>query len=506
MINTILPQEMKTLEQSWMHEHQIPSILLMDRAARAVVSRLQAHVPSSSPVLFLCGPGANGGDGYATARLWQEQGGTSMILELSSDAQGDAGVYRRLCLADDIPIFPWDASNPIWFKDFPVMAVDALFGTGLSRPLSPKVMDLLLYVQALRVPVLAVDIPSGLDGGTGHVLGYALHCIETVTFHRPKPGLFLASGPSYTGKVTVAPIMIPQEYGSQNGFSCLSPHDLPALFPPRDACAHKGTFGHVFIFAGSPGMAGAAAMCAQGAVKAGAGLVTILCRQSLLPILQTLVPSAMCIPLPEEDGILTDKCCEIVEAGLQKATVAVVGCGLGQTDDLIPILSIFRSAACPVIWDADALNLLVSHPSLLPLPPKDVVTPHPGEAGRLLGIPAAKVLQDAPGALETLHKVTGCQVVLKTSRTLMYAEGQRAIQTVSSPSLARGGSGDLLCGILAGTHAILSQQPSILWLQCAVMIHALAGIRAAKKSGEHTVSPQEFLSYISVDGTIPASE
>ncbi len=489
MHNCILPEEMKALEARYMSETSVPSILLMECAAHGVLEAIKRHAEPGEEVVFLCGPGANGGDGYAAARLWQEHGGKALILEICKQAKGDAGINRFLaesagCLFTD--------PTPLAFSHASLI-VDALFGTGLSRKIDGKAKELLDLANASGIPSIAVDIPSGLDGSTGACLGPVLHCLETVTFHRPKTGLFLSTAPEYTGKVTVAPILIPKSYGQYPGLNYLEPSDLFSFIPSRSPCANKGTFGRTVILAGSEGMAGAAALCASAAITAGSGLTTLLCSAPLLPVLQVLVPAATCCVLPDEPEAKLHTVTDL----LRHADRAVIGCGLSQNEALLPLLSVFRQADCPVIWDADALNLLSRHPEMLPLPEKDVITPHPGEAARILGVSIPEILADSLGSLQDLHKKTGAHVLLKGACTLMTNGNEHAVNTLSCPALAKGGSGDILAGILAAligrVQTADEASRTLRTMQCAVLIHTLAGQKAAETCGADSVMPQDII-------------
>ena len=503
MYETLLPAEMQALEKAWMRETGVPSILLMETAARAVADALARHAAAGAKVLFLCGPGSNGGDGYAAARIWAVRGGEAVVWELTGSAKNDAAAERFLAGQAGISLLK--AASPVTaLPEDCAAVVDALFGTGLSRPPQDTAAEIIRAVNASGLPVVAVDIPSGLDGADGRRLGEAIRAAETVTFHRPKPGLYLRDGCVCAGKVTVAPILIPSGWGEIAGLRVLQPDDLGALIPARPADAHKGTFGRAVIFTGSTGMAGAAALCAMACVRSGAGLTTVLCREQVLPVVQTLCPGATCRLLPERGGKLLPEAAEIAREALRTADRAAIGPGLGQANDLLPLLRVFREAACPVIWDADALNLLAVRgraEGLLPLKAADIVTPHPGEAARLLGWETARVTEQPLEALEALHSTCGCRVILKGARTLMTDGTHQAVNAVGTPALAKGGSGDLLTGVLAGllgrTKGAL---PSLGELQAAVLVHALAGIRAAGLRGEDCVCPEDVAACIRLRG------
>ena len=497
---TITPTDMKALESHFMEENHVPGALLMEHAAQGVVEAI-ARYTDKGTVVFLCGPGNNGGDGYAAARLWAARGGMSHIIEVTEDVHGDALLNRNLAKMAGVPI---RGEKDYGDTDIPDVIVDALFGTGFSRPAEGFAATLIHWTNDhghfADVPVIAVDIPSGIDGTTGEVLGWeAVRATETVTFHCIKQGLLLADSPNYVGKITVQPILIPPS--DDPGLYILEPKDLQGYFSRPQTC-HKGDFGRVVLFCGSRGMAGAATLCANAAMRAGAGLTTILCRESLLPILQALAPGAMCAVLPEREGMLLPEAAEIARKALDRADAAGIGCGLGQTSDVMPILRLFAKAECPVVWDADALNLLAKHDDLLPLKEADIITPHPGEAARLLDCDAEEITGDALAALDRLHELCGCTVLLKGARSLITDGMDTYCNLHTSPALAKGGSGDVLTGIIT---ALLARRlpdghmPSNHAAAFGALIHGMAGIRAAKRCGENCTLPTDIVDCIRLD-------
>lgn len=508
-MTTITPADMKALETRFMKENNVPGALLMEHAAMGVADAISRYTDKGTAV-FLCGPGNNGGDGYAAARLWAARGGTAHIVEITAEARGDALLNRNLARIAGIPF--QEAAELVSLPPCDVI-VDALFGTGLSRAVDGVAALLIHSVNDRRdffgTPIIAVDIPSGIDGTTGSILGdEAIHATETVTFHRIKQGLLLGHAPDDVGKITVQPILIPlgddldHDY---DGLEILSPAALDSKRFRRCATTHKGDFGRVVLFCGSRGMAGAAALCANAAMRTGAGLTTILCRESLLPILQTLAPGAMCAPLPEKEGAILPESVEIARKLLARADAACIGCGLGQASDVMPILRLFAHAECPVVWDADALNLLARCDDCFPLKEADVITPHPGEAARLLDCAPADVTSDALSALDRLHDLCGCTVLLKGARTLITDGLHTFCNLYASPALAKGGSGDVLAGIIT---ALLARHfdddedghfPSVWAAAYAALIHGLAGIRAAKRHGENCTLPTDVVDCIRLD-------
>ena len=424
---------------------------------------------------------------------------------MTENLRGDALLNRNLALMN--PDIEFHAPEHYRVPPCEVI-VDALFGTGLSHPLTGDAASMVhaaLEANLCGKPIIAVDIPSGLDGTTGKALGtMVIRATETVTFHQIKQGLLLGDGPDYTGKITVQPILIPYP-GGDDPLNVLEPADLDTFYPDRRPTCHKGDFGRVALFCGSRGMAGAAALCANAAMRAGAGLTTILCRESLLPILQTLAPGAMCAVLPERDGMLTPEAAEITREALARADAACIGCGLSQAEDNLAVLRVFREAACPVVWDADALNLLAKSADFLPLKKADVITPHPGEAARLLGCTVDEVTADTPSALRSLHDRCGCITLLKGARTLITDGAEIWCNMHASPALAKGGSGDALAGIITALLARRLPQCTdarMLSVQAAAygaLIHGLAGIRAAKKHGVNCTLPTDVVDCIRLD-------
>lgn len=496
MLYTIVPSDMKELEARYMAQYHVPGALLMEHAAQGVAEALARYAPKGGTVLFVCGSGNNGGDGYAAARLWMTRGGHSLVWELDSAARGDALMNRQLLLELGCEIVTLrDAPDRLPICD---AVCDAMFGTGLARAVSGLAADVIALINRSGKPVVAVDIPSGLDGESGLALGQALRACETVTFHRIKQGLLLRDGACYAGKITVHPILIPASYllqEEQERLAVLTPQELPRVLPRRPADAHKGTFGRVVLFAGSVGMAGAAALCARAAIRAGAGLTTILCRASILPVLQVLAPGAMCVPLPECEGSLTPEAAEIARRTLEHADAAAFGCGVGQREDLLPVMDAFDHSPCPVVWDADGLNLKARCDQ--PFRPQDYCTPHPAEAARLLHTDTQHVLAQPLACLAALGERCG-HVLLKGARTLMRSDHRLAVNMVGTPALAKGGSGDVLTGILT---ALVARRlgDGLITMQTAALVHGMAGIRAERMAGENCVTPEMLVDCVRLD-------
>lgn len=481
MRRAIFPADMRAMERTFMQRTGYPSLLLMEHAAQAVVQALLRHVAQDARVAFACGAGGNGGDGYAAARLWRQAGGEAVcVCAAPPEAlSGDAAVNAGLCRALGIPLLT--AEDPGALTGAAAI-VDALFGTGLARPVEGVHAALIGRINASGLPVVSADIPSGVDGATGRVLGCAVQAAETVTFHRPKPGHLLFPGRALTGHLTVADIGIPPQLDDAPGPDVLEDADL--RLPARAQDAHKGTCGHLLIVAGSRGMAGAAVLCAQGALRAGAGLVTAACAQEVLPVLQAQAFCAMAAALPTRDGALAPEAGGPLGELMRGKQALCVGPGLSQRPGVLEAIRAALESDLPKVIDADALNLMAS--SGLRPGANTVVTPHPGEAARLLGVPVGEVTDDPAGAARTLSQRLGAVVLLKGGTTVIAHDGGMAFMAQGTPALATGGSGDVLAGVLG---ALLCQglEPAQA-ARMAALWHARAGRRAEAALGTRQVT------------------
>ncbi len=478
MRKTIMPIEMKRVETDVMAHTSITGEMLMQRAAGHVADAVQ-RIRRKGRVICLCATGNNGGDGMAAMRMLAERDrelqGECWILpgKLSQDAQREldrlAQTHVRIVYLE---------------REIPKVSsigciIDALFGTGLCRPLEGLAKACCEWINRQSAPVVAVDIPSGLDGATGRALGEAVLADVTVTFHRPKLGLYLESGPDRAGEIVVGDIGIPEAYDEEEGFWVLEKSDLSRFLPKRLRASHKGSYGRVLLFVGSRGMAGAAALAAKAALRTGAGLVTVACPDRVADIVQTLCPCATCLPLPED----AEEAWEILQPAIERFDAIGAGCGIGQSEWAAKLTQRLAWVRKPVVLDADALNVLAREKQL---PPGPFITPHPAEAGRLLGCSLANVLSNMSEAAESLAQ-DNC-VILKSACSILCDGGQFAINPFGTPGMAKGGSGDALTGVLtallAGREAGAYQMNDLEVMQIACALHGLAGEMAAERFGE----------------------
>ena len=483
MLKLISPQDMLACEKHYFETSGIPSIDVMERAAAALSGTALARFPEAKKVFIACGPGGNGGDGYACARLLREKGRDCRLFAASEAKSPDAveNARRAQACGMEIADFPPESEIPdLW--------IDCLYGTGLSRAPGDASAALIRRMNADRergAAIIACDIPSGLNGCTGAAYDPCVQADITVSFQLGKYGHFLQDGLDMCGEVIIADVGFPSSIFPENTPSLLLPEDIKPLFTPRKRNIHKGSCGHLLIIAGSFGMAGAAALCARAALRSGAGLVSIACPESIVPILQTLAPCAMCIPLPEKGASSV-----IREALAGKGAVAV-GPGVGRGADP-EIIRAALGCSLPAAIDADALNIIAASDELKSLlGPMHVITPHPGEAARLLGRKCADPIADARELART-----GAAVILKGASRVICNSNETCISASGGCGMARGGSGDILTGILGALLAENSARTPLQSAAAACEIHGLAGEAAQRKYGPRAMNSADMLEFL----------
>lgn len=473
MQTIVTPQQMKMLEE-YAFGLGVPSLLVMENAARGALQALKDILGGvdGKTILFLIGTGNNGGDGLAMARLCLLSGGKPRIVMPAAPKTLDAQANLAYAKALEIPVVDFNAGQAQEVD----AVVDALFGTGFHGELPQEAALIINTVNEWGVPRIAVDVPSGLDNASGQVRQGCFSATHTIVLGHLKTAHCLANDKTKMGKIQVVPIGLPQQaYESlrqERLITALEETDLKVYLPQRAPDAHKGDNGRILMYMGSLGMAGAAGMAAQAALaclRAGAGLVTIACEREIIPILQSIVPNAMCIPI--EDAV----------KNRPRYDVFAVGCGLGQSDDTWDNILKLWSPDLPSVWDADALNLLAKNP--MRLGGRAVMTPHPGEAARLLKTSASQVTNNPLSAAAQMQKTFGGVVLLKGDVSIIQSENETAFNLVGSPALAKGGSGDALAGMIA---ALIAQQPEkglFHAARAASLWHGMAGRSAALQLG-----------------------
>ncbi|MCP5067550.1 MAG: NAD(P)H-hydrate dehydratase [bacterium] len=445
--------EMRALDRHTIEELGVAGELLMECAGQLVARRAEAMLAAGGQVWILCGAGNNGGDGWVAGRHLHARGVPVQIVpatppgELRGDAAANAARAERV----GVPTGARLRAQP---GD---VIVDALFGTGLRRPVRG---DAARWIRKLSqrpsgVRVLAVDLPSGLNADTGQVLGAAVEADATLTLGLPKLGLALEPGRSHAGEIHLGRIGILDEAPQVHPQAELwTRRAVGRVLPARPVAGHKGTFGHALVVAGSEGMTGAAALAAHAAGRTGAGLVTVACPSSLHPILEVKCTEAMTAPVPETSEHALALAAEKAVLELAASRDAVVlGPGVGRSGETLDLVRrLAERLDVPLILDAD--GLLAFRDQLDVLKARQavtIVTPHPGEAAALLDRTTAEVLADRPGAARELAGASGAIVVLKGAGTVTAeASGRLAVNATGGPALGTGGTGDVLAGVVGG--------------------------------------------------------
>ncbi len=468
-------------------KHGIPGLVLMENAGRAAADVVIEEFPHADSVAVFAGGGNNGGDGFVIARHLMGQGVrvTTYLAVGSAKYRGDALANLRALKKSGGEVVELNGSLRKYKQAD--LIVDALFGTGLDRKVEGLNRKLINFINSQPVPRVAVDLPSGIDANTGFPLGAAVRADVTVTFVLPKIGISIYPGLDYAGRIYVADITTPKSLEKDIPYELLTRASVNGILPPRRADTHKGTYGHLFILAGSPGKTGAATLASLGALRVGTGLVTVGIPASLNDIMEVKTTEAMTEPLPETDlrtlGRVSVK--RVKEIIANKKTALAIGPGISTTEETRGFLyEIIRSCEIPAVIDADALTLIAEEPGILlkakaPL----VLTPHPGEMSRLTGIETDEIESDRIGvSLEFArkHKVI---LVLKGARSLVTTPGGRVyVNTSGNPGMASGGMGDVLTGIIGGFLAQrLAPEDAA---RLGVFLHGLAGDLCASERGQ----------------------
>ena len=511
----LTPGQVRDLDTRTIDKLGLPAVVLMETAGRAVVTAICARLGADGQgrtATVLCGTGNNGGDGFVIARELQHRGfrvhtyGIGDPEKLSPTAK----VHHDVLVAS--------GAKPRWSAEPPrggelkglhrsllrsAVIVDAIIGIGATKPLREPALT---WVQQLDgrhdALVVAVDVPSGLHAGTGRVLGAAAHAHLVVTMVAAKSGLFLNEGPSHWRELQVADIGVPSKWLSQvrpEAFT-LEDDDLRWLLPARDDDGFKGNFGHLLVVAGSTGKGGAALLAAKAGLRAGAGLVTLATSGEIRARIEGLVPDIM-VEAVRGGAAEAARVAKLLEA----KSAAAVGPGLGTTAaDLDLVARVVAAAEGTVVLDADALRALAQTPALAaPASGRLVLTPHPGEMARLLGVEVAAVQADRLAAARDVAEQFSAVVVLKGARTLVVApDGRWAIRNVPNSALAVAGSGDVLTGALGG----LAAQGVPAWQAAcaAVIMHSRAGAIVRTEHGARGALASDLVDALGLAG-IPAA-
>lgn len=482
MIALYQNRQIRKLEQMAVDEG-VEEYQLMLAAGSAAFNTLITHWPEAKQISICCGKGNNGGDGLVIARLAYEYGLDVSVYLMSelSDLKNAAAKAASACQNAGVN-FNNVNSNTVFNAD---LIVDALLGSGLSGEVQKSYQPVIAAINAAQCPVLAIDVPSGIDVDTGSILGCAVKADVTVTFIGLKRGLYTGKAPSYCGEVMWDAIGVSDALFQkvEHSTELLNWDHIRSLLPKRACDSYKGSYGHALVVGGDYGMGGAVRMAAESAARVGAGLVTVATRPEHVPVVNSTRPELMCHQVAEAADL---------EPLLERASVVVVGPGLGKTPWAISLLSRLLESNLPKVLDADSLNLLSKNPCSAN---NWILTPHPGEAARLLNISCKEVQYDRFKSIENIQQRYGGVIVLKGAGTLIKGWGKMIeVCSAGNPGMASGGMGDVLSGIIGGLLAQgLKLQNAA---EAGVFIHSVAADRAAEEGGERGLLATDLLPYL----------
>lgn len=455
-MKAVTAAQMREIDRQTIETYLLPGSILMENAGRAVAEAV-AEITPGPEVLIIAGKGNNGGDGFVAARHLAEAGYFPQValLAAAADLSGDAASNYRYLLEFDVTVHehPTDELLADLFENADAI-VDAVLGTGIKGAVKGRAAAVLSMMADFAGPVIAVDIPSGVNADTGVLLGDVATADITVTFGLAKQGLYLYPGRAYCGEIRVANIGLAPAAIANPAFDCnvTTVDDVIAMLPPRAADAHKGDAGRLLVVAGSVGFTGAAAMAAMAAARAGAGLVTLACPATLNSVLEAKCTEVMTAPVADlGTGYFHLASLTRILEMADVADAVVIGPGLGTSKDTAQLIrDLMVHIETPVLIDADGINAFAAEPQMLAECPAEVIlTPHPGELARLTGQSIAEIQADRIATAQETASVLNATVLLKGAGTVTASStGEAWINTTGNSGMASGGMGDILSGII----------------------------------------------------------
>lgn len=493
-------EQMRQIEKAAV-ENGMDELRLMENAGSAAAKLIRSqYVINGRSVVLICGKGNNGGDGFVVARKLQEEGAkvTIILIMGKPKSQNAAEMLSRIRQSEtrvvDAQSQPYVAENSIQNAD---LIVDAVFGIGFKGGLPDRVRDFFVKVNKCPAPLIALDVPSGVDADTGQADKDALKADLTVAFTANKTGLTSGHGQKMCGIVKVVSIGIDEQILKQFTLNQneINFEAVRSCFKKRDRNTNKGDYGRLLTLCGSTGMAGAAAMAIRAALRCGTGLVTAAIPASLYPILAAVLLEPVFLLLEQSSsGDFSPPSVGLMREHMKKADAMLIGCGLGQSSGAeLLVMDCLEHAGCPIVLDADGINIAAKHINKLktvrtPL----ILTPHPGEMARLTGKSIPEIQADRLESARLLAHDTGAVVVLKGHQTVVAAPGQPPlVNTTGNPGMATGGSGDVLAGMVAAFVA-QGMEP-LKAAMCGVHLHGLAGDRASARLSQHSMLPADLI-------------
>ena len=502
------PAAMRALDEQAIKEYGIPGILLMEHAAYHLFKHLEKK-NKTNEVVIVCGHGNNGGDGLALARqlhMWGN-GTVKVFLLASRDKLSEDGkIYYDICQKLQVDMIQIDKENKdTAFRSLEAsqVIVDALFGTGLKRPVEGLYAEMINHINQCQGYKLSIDIPSGIDGDTGKVQGISVVADYTITFVLPKKGLYQYPAPLYTGQVEVVDIGMPKalvDKAITDTFS-IEEKEMRELLPNRPMRSNKGSFGKVLVIGGSLGMSGALTLTSMAAYKVGCGTVTAAVPYGILEIMEQKLTEVVTCGMPEQEGYFGKEASKALSQIINNYDMIAIGPGMGRNRSVISVITEVLLSDKPCVIDADGLYFLPELTDLLRVRKAlTVITPHPGEMARLAGCTIAEVLDEPIKIAKKYAKDLQLITVLKLERTVIAdSHGDIYINRYGNSGLAKGGSGDVLTGIITGLLAqgLQADNKVIDMIKLGCFLHAKAGDMAAKDLTEYSFLPSDTIHYLS---------
>jgi hydroxyethylthiazole kinase-like uncharacterized protein yjeF len=505
-MKVVTAEQMQELDRKSIEVYRIPGIVLMENAGRGAVEVITNHFPEiqKKTIAIIAGKGNNGGDGFVMARYLLNLGISVKVFLLTDpkSLRGDAEINFNIFHHMKGEIIPVPSSKDYQkvkksLENFDLL-IDGIFGTGLDAEVRGYYREVIDHLNTLQKPIVAIDVPSGLDADTGKPLGTAVRASLTITFGLPKVGHLVSPGIDYVGSLKIVDIGIPRRLVEEEKIQTHLLEQEPLqkwLSVPRRANTHKGDYGHLLVIAGSIGKTGAAAMACEAALRMGAGLVTLAIPKSLNSIMEVKLTEVMTEPLPETPKqTLSLRAFNTILRLCENKKAVVIGPGIGtykETQSLI--LKLIKALDLPIVLDADGLTSLATQPkSLLAAKRPLILTPHPGEMARLIQSTVKEVQEDRIGVSKNFSQSHRIYLVLKGHRTLIATpKGEVFINPTGNPGMASGGTGDVLTGMIGG---LICQGFDILpSLQMSVYLHGWAGDEVARELGEKSLIATDII-------------
>ena len=497
-------EQMRRLDKTAIEQYKIPGIVLMENAAVSIFNickGLEAY--KKKKVLIFCGPGNNGGDGFAIARHMRNDGASVSVVLVGAPEKiiSDALINYEICVNMGIEIEPFDDPTRLLDKLTDCeLIIDALLGTGATGKLKHPMPGIISLINRSGKFTVAVDIPTGGNADNGQISDDCIRADLTVTLGLNKPGLLLYPLADYTGNVEVGNIGAEVVFDKfEANFFALDKKSAACLLPKRQARSHKGTYGKVAVAAGSRNMSGAAAFCAKAAYATGCGYVNICAPEGICEMLQILVPQAITTSLPQRGGFLDASSAHAALDIINNSTTCLIGPGIGNNEKTAAFVrEIIINAEVPLIIDADALNVIADFPKILKsaaIPP--IITPHILEMSRLTKISVTEILSDVIKTASDFSEKYNCITVLKDAATVIACTGGKTyINKGGVSAMAKAGSGDILAGTIVALAAqgVHSAEAAAL----GVYVHTQSGITAASIFGDYSVSSDDIIDSIHV--------